>query len=187
MLSDDICNVWQAQGSGMAPLTLEELRKKGNEFHATIARRNFREYLVTALLVPYFGRCAWVTPLPLMRVGNVLMIGGLLYMAYQLHRRAAGSDSPADLGWNTCLAFHRGQLERQRDALASIWKWYLGPLVPGMAVLTMAGCIAGFRHSALAGMLSLVIVGFVALVLWWLGRVNRKAAAGIQRQIDALG
>jgi hypothetical protein len=122
-----------------------------------------------------------------MRAGNILMIGGLLYMAYQLHRRAAASDSPADLGWNTCLAFHRAELERQRDALASVWRWYLGPLMPGLAVLMGAGCIAGFRHSALAGMLSLMVVGVVALALRWMGRVNRKAAAGIQRQIDALG
>jgi hypothetical protein len=186
MLSDDICNVWQAQGSASAPLTLEELRKKGDRFHSQIARRNFREYLVAALLVPYFARCAWITPLPLMRVGNGLMIAGLLYMAYQLHRRAAAADAPAEMAWKTCVAFHRAELERQRDALSGVWKWYLGPMVPGMATILAAGCMATFPRSTAAGMLTLACGGAAAVGLWWMGRVNRKAAAGIQRQIDAL-
>jgi hypothetical protein len=186
MLSDDICNVWQAQGSGPAPLTLEELRKRGDRFHSQIARRNLREYLVMALLIPYFGYFAWTSPLPLMRVGNGLMIAGLLYMTYQLHRRAAAADAPAEMAWNTCLAFHRAELERQRDALNSVWKWYLGPLVPGMATILAAGCIAAFPRSTVAGILVLVCGGAAAVGLWWMGRLNRRAAAGIQRQIDAL-
>ena len=186
MPSDEICNVWQAQGSASAPLTLEELRRKGDRFHSQIARRNLREYVVGALLVPYFARCAWITPLPLMRVGNGLMIAGLLYMAYQLHRRAAAADVPAEMAWKTCVAFHRAELERQRDALSSVWKWYLGPMVPGMAAIVVAGCMATFPRSTVAGMITLVSAGAVAAGLWWMARVNRKAAAKIQTQIDAL-
>jgi len=186
MPSDDICNVWQSQGSGKAPLTLEELRKKGEKFRSTIVRRNFWEYLAAGAMAPLFGYWAWVTPVPSMRVGNALVVGGLLYMAYQLHRRAAASDAPAELAWNACVAFQRAQLERQRDALAGVWKWYLGPLVPGLAVVTAAPCIDAWRHSIVGGMLSSISVGIVALVLWLVGRVNQKAAAAIQRQIDEL-
>jgi len=188
MLSDDICKVWQSQGAGPSPLTIEEIRAKAGEFRSLIARRNFREYLASGLMVPYFAYCAWRTPLPLMRVGNLLEVAGLAYMAYQLHRRAAAaSEAPAELALNTCADFYRGQLERQRDALSGVWKWYLGPLVPGLATILAASCIAAFHRSVLAAMLALAVGGVVALALWGLGRVNQKAAAGIQRQIDGLG
>lgn len=186
MPNDDICNLWQGQGPGAAPPTLEELRRKGERFRSQIAWRNVREYVVAALMIPYFGYFVWTSRVPLMRVGNGLMIAGLLYMALQLHRRAAAADAPAEMAWKTCLEFHRAQLERQRDALASVWKWYLGPLVPGLATILAFGCMAGFRRSVLAGMGSIVVGGLMALALWWLGWVNRKAAARIQRQIDAL-
>jgi hypothetical protein len=186
MLNDDICNLWQGQGSGAMPPTLEELRKKGDKFHSQIVWRNLREYLAVALMVPYFGYFVWTSRMPLMRVGNGLMIAGLLYMAFQLHRRAAAADAPAKMGWKTCLNFHRAQLERQRDALASVWKWYLGPLVPGLATILAASCMAAFRRSVLIGMLTIGAAGLMALALWWMGRLNRKAAARIQRHIDAL-
>jgi hypothetical protein len=186
MQNDDICHVWQAQGSGSAPLTIDELREKSEKFRSQIARRNLREYLVTALMMPYFGYFAWTTPLPVMRVGHVLMMAGLLYMVYQLHRRAAAADAPAEMAWKTCVAYHREELERQRDALDSVWKWYLGPLVPGLATILAAGCIAAFPRSTVAGILTLAGGGAVALLLWWIGRLNQKAAARIQRQIDAL-
>ena len=186
MQNDDMCDIWQAQGSGAAPLTLEELRRKGGKFRSQVARRNLREYVVMALMVPYFGYFAWTSRMPMMGMGNGLMMAGLLYIAYQLHRQAAASDAPAEMAWKTCVAFHRAELERQRDALGSVWKWYLGPMVPGLATILAAGCIAGFRRSTLAGLLALVAAGLVALGMGWMGRLNRRTAAGIQRQIDAL-
>ena len=86
MQDDEICNLWQGQGSAVAPVSIEELRRKGARFRSQVARRNFREYLATALLLPYFGYCAWSTRLPVLQAGYGLMMAGLLYMAYQLHR-----------------------------------------------------------------------------------------------------
>ena len=186
MPSDDICNAWQSQGHGPSPLTLKEIRAKAGEFRSRIARRNLREYVVSALLAPYFGYCAWRTSLPLMRAGHVLMATGVVYMAYQLHRRTGATEAPAEMARTTCLDFYRAELERQRDALRGVWQWYLGPLIPGLAVILAASCIAAFPRSVLAGMLALAVGGAIALALWGLGRLNQKAAAGIQRQIDEL-
>jgi hypothetical protein len=187
MPNDDICKIWQTQGPAPAPPPLEELRKKAGKFRSRIARRNFREYLVSALLLPYFGYCAWTARFPMMtRAGNGLMMAGLVYMMYQLHKRASASAAPGDMGWKTCVAFHRAELERQRDALGGVWKWYLGPLVPGLATIAAAGCVAAFRRSTLAGMLTLLLSGAIALGMVWLGRLNQKAAVKIQKQIDAL-
>jgi hypothetical protein len=185
-MSDDMRNLWQAQGPGAAPLTLEELRAKAARFNTRIARRNLREYLAVLFVVAFFSYGAWTAPKLLVRAGDALEAAGAIFLAFELHRRAAASDAPGDLAWQNCADFHRTQLLRQRDALSSVWKWYIGPLTPGLAVILSSGCVDAFRHSARIGMLSLIPVGFVALVFWLVVWVNRKAAASMQRQIDAL-
>jgi hypothetical protein len=186
LVPDDMRSVWQGQRPGPAPPPLDEIRGKAGKLHARIFWRNCREYLAAALLVPYFGYRAWTAGAPLTRVGNGLMVAGLLYMAYQLHRKASAAPAPADLGGQNCVAFYRAEFERQRDALLGVWKWYLGPLVPGLATVMAAGSIAAFHRSTPIGMLSILPAGLVALLLWGLGRLNRKAAGQLQKQIDAL-
>jgi hypothetical protein len=186
MPSDDICNVWQAQGSSAAPLPLDELRKRAEKFRSRIVRRNLREYLNMAALIPCFGYFSWTTRQPLMRVGNGLLVAGLLYGAYQLHRRASASPSPGALEWENCRAFHREQLARQRDAVSGIWRWQIGPLLPGILAIAAELCLVGFRKSLYAGALSILTIAVISLVPCRVAWLHRDAAAAIQRQIDAL-
>ena len=185
MESDDMRNIWQSQG-GNGPVNLDELRRTAGKFRKTIARRNLREYVAIVLMVPYFSYFAWTSRLPLMRVGNGLIVAGLLYIAYELHRRASASSAPGELGWESCLAFHRAQLERQRNALSGIWKWYIGPLVPGLAMVCAAISQPMFRKSLAAGLLSLTWIAVPGAVFWMVARLNKDAAAKLQRQIDEL-
>ena len=187
MQSDDIRHVWQAQGSGAAPLPIEELRKRGEKFRSTIVRRNRREYIAITLMVPYFSYFAWTARPLLMRMGNGLIVAALFYIAYQLHRRTAISSGPEELPRQSCLAFYRAELVRQRNALRGVWKWYLGPLLPGIATIAASLCSASFRKSALAGLISVAWVGAMALFVWWIARLNLRNGAGrIQREIDEL-
>ena len=183
MVPDDMRSNWQNLSPAPAPPPLEEVRKRAGKFRSQISRRNLREYVVSALLMPYFGYCAWTASSPVMQAGNELMIAGLLYMVYQLHRRAA---APAEIVGQNCVVFHRAELARQRDALRSVWKWYLGPMLPGLATIAASGSLAGFRRSVPVGMLTLIFPVVVALAFWGVGRLNHKAAVEIQKQIDAL-
>jgi hypothetical protein len=183
---DDVRSVWQSQGPGGATPRLEEIRGKAGKFRRQILWRNGREYVVSALLAPYFGYCAWTARSAPVQWGNGLMVAGLLYMMYQLHRRASAAPAPADLGGKSCVAFHRAELERQRDALRSVWKWYLGPLAPGLVTILGAGCAAGFHRSIAAGALATIAAGLVALLFWGVAILNQKAAGQLQKQIDAL-
>jgi hypothetical protein len=186
MESNDMREIWQTQGGEGAPVSLEELRQNAGKFRSTIARRNLREYLAMVLMAPYFGYFAWTGRVPLMRLGNGLIVAGLLYIANELHRRASASPAPGELGWESCLTFHRAQLARQRDALSGIWWWYIGPLVPGLALVCVAISLPAFRRSVLAGLLSLTWIAVPAGVLWWVAHLNQGAAAKIQRQMDEL-
>jgi membrane protein implicated in regulation of membrane protease activity len=93
---------------------------------------------------------------------------------------------PKDAGLTTCIEFQRRELERQRDLLSNVWSWYLGPLIPGMAVLITAYALANPAHWKYQGVFIAAYVLFVAAVFAGIGKLNGKAARKLQRQIDEL-
>jgi hypothetical protein len=91
---------------------------------------------------------------------------------------------PADLGTANSLQFHRSELERQRDFISHIWRWYLGPLIPGMVVLTVASALANSSSHGLVRLaISDAIMAFSVILVW---RLNVRAARCLQRSIDEL-
>jgi hypothetical protein len=109
----------------------------------------------------------------------VLVVLGTLVVMWQLHRRAASRAVPEDFAVN-CLQFQRTELARQRDALRTVWLWYLGPLVPGLAVFMWS--IQGRSARPIDLLVDLTMLTAFAAVAW----INRWGAAKLQRQIDAL-
>jgi hypothetical protein len=86
------------------------------------------------------------------------------------------------------LAFLRDQLMRQRDALAGVWRWYLAPLVPGMALFIAATYRAmrtamptGAAIAGIAPSIIVIVAIFVAIHF-----INRAAARRLDREIAAL-
>jgi hypothetical protein len=117
-------------------------------------------------------------------VAFAMLIAGLVYMAYQLHRKASARSMPTDLGTANSLQFHRSELERQRDFIGHIWRWYLGPLIPGMMVLTVASALADSgAHGLVRLAISDAIMAFSVILVW---RLNVRAARCLQRSIDEL-
>ena len=90
-------------------------------------------------------------------------------------------------GFESCVAFRRRELERQRDLLRSIGLWYLGPLVPGVVLFNLGVIAPKVRvdHPAdwWRGLPALAIM---VVWFWVVIRVNRRAADHLQRSIDEL-
>jgi len=188
-------DLWQ-QGSGEPPrFSPDELRRNMNKFERTIARRNLSEYLAAALVIGIFAFYAWIFPTLTLRMGCGLIILGTAYVVYELHRRASAHPAPEDMGLRSCVDFQRAELERQRDALSSVWSWYLLPLVPGMCVFllgivqfTMQITRSAGRpfHAGIAfAAMALIAVG-VAIVFFIVWRLNQWAAKKLQAQIEEL-
>lgn len=191
----NICDLWQ-QGSGEPPrFTPEEFRGRMSGFERTIRRRNMREYAAAALVMGIFAYYAWIFPTLILRAGCGLIIASTVYVAYQLHRRAASRHAPAEMGMRNCVDFQRSELERQRDALKAVWSWYLLPFLPGMTVF-LAG-LSQFTKSmtegagrpfhtaaALAGFS--LVAGCVAAVFVLIWMLNKRTAEKLQKQIDDL-
>jgi len=167
-------------------MSLEEIRSRAGKFQRSIWWRNAREYVAFAIVVIAFGYYIKWIPNPVARAGSVLTIAGALYAAYQLHRRASSEDMPTAAGFEPCLGFHRRGLERQRDALANVWSWYLGPMIPGLSVFIAGTAIAApipIRYRLLTAAISLAFIG---VVFWLVAQLNRAGARKLQIKIDEL-
>jgi len=176
--------LWQHQPVEGIPMSLEKIRKRAAKFEKKIMWRNVGEYVGGAIAAVLFASFFVQSHDVLFRVAFAMMIAGLGYMAYQLHRRASARSMPTDLGTVNSLQFHRSELERQRDFISHIWRWYLGPLIPGMVVLTLASARADSSAHGLVRMaIADAIMAFSVILVW---RLNVRAARCLQRSIDEL-
>jgi Flp pilus assembly protein TadB len=183
----DIKTLWKSQ-KPEDTVTLDDIRQRATKFQRRVRNRNLREYVAAAVVVVWFGWYIWALPGLLVKIGSALCIAGVLFIVWQLHRRAASQVLPREVGSTGYLDFHRKALARQRDALRTVWRWYLAPLVPGMAVM-LAGVYfnappamrAVVLHSILAWYLPCAVLVFGAI--WWL---NMWGAKRLQKRIDEI-
>jgi hypothetical protein len=167
-------------------MSLDEIRRKARGYQARIRFRNSLEYAAVVFITLFFSHTIWTVHHLVMQVGAGLCIAGGWYMAWQLYQRGAARAVPADLAADTCLGFHRGELVRQRDLMRERGAWYLGPLIPGLAVLTIGAGLAnpGHLHRAwafLGGYSALVAVAFLVV-----RRYHLRCMRRLQTQIDEL-
>ena len=184
MSNDQLKQLWQSQGAPGVALSTDQLRRQAGVFQRRVLRRNALEYGAGLAVMLVFAFYIWAFPHALMRIGCVLIMLGCAWALVQMRRRAGG---PA-LAWTAAelpsLEAHRRELVRQRDALRSVWLWYVGPFVPGMVVFrwgveTELDASAPFARGLVP---NLVIAAVLLAVVW----INRRAANKLQRQLDQL-
>jgi hypothetical protein len=178
-LPDDILNVWQNQPVENTPIPLEEIRRRAGQFEKRISHRNLREYVGAAVTIAAFTFYIFKFSSPMIRTGSALIIAGAICIAVQIYKRASPGTLPADAPLTESIAFHRGELLRQRDLLRSVVWWYIGPIIPGLVVF-----VAGVTPRL--GAVSLLNVVVVLSVFAWVIWINRRAAQRLDRQIAEL-
>jgi len=183
-LRNPVQKLWQDQPVEGVTMSVEVIRKRAAKFERKIRWRNVREYvaaLIAAVPLGYF----FVTARDVFaRITFGLLIGGLAWMVVQLHRKGSVRSMPTEVSTLTSLQFYRAELERQREAVNTVWSWYLAPLIPGLLVYTVWSAIRSPRPSAWLGLalLDAVIAGMF-YVIW---KMNVRAARCLQRMIDEL-
>jgi hypothetical protein len=177
--------LWQNQKTEGVRMSVEQVRLEAGRFQRKISARNLREYVVAVVLIVYFG--FWFARIPQLaaKAGFGLLIAGLAYLVW--HMLSNGSPGAMDetAGLSDWIQFRRRELVRQRDLLRSVWRWYIGPCIPGLVVL-VAWFVHGNRSKPVVVSLAAVYVMVVAAGFWWMGRLNAKGAEKLQRQIDEL-
>lgn len=164
-------------------MSIEELRAKATKFQSRIRWRNVREYAAAVFVIVAFTMQAIRVSAPVPRIAFALIIAGTFYVVWHLHAWGAAEPLPSDMGSESGIAFYRRQLERQRDLLGNIWKWYLGPLIPGFALL-MGWMIVTLRPDR--RWRPAVVAGMAVALFLAIGWLNRRAARRLDRQIREL-
>jgi len=178
----DLQALWQSQSPHGSAIALDEIRQMAQRLEHKVSRRNRREYVAAAVVVAAFGWQVFTAPSVLLRIGAGMCLVAAIAVAYLMHRWGTARTLPSDLALTSALAFHRVELERQRDLLRSVWWWYLLPFTPGVLVLEIGQALARpertTRIVALSVVMLLMAVGIYAL--------NWRAAVRIQQRIDRL-
>ncbi|WP_366658108.1 hypothetical protein [Fodinicurvata sp. EGI_FJ10296] len=188
-------SAWRDQPVDRSPAEPSAMTHKADGFTRAIRRRNAIEYAAFGLVglffaaeaLGVFGRAAVPMADLVIRTGALLVVIGAAAAAWQLHRRASAPPPGTDPGQALDVAadvvsFHRRALARQRDALNSVGRWYLGPFLPGFALMAFGGFLDPGRDPLVLAL----AIGFVAIVFSTILVLNRRAAAAVQREIDAL-
>ena len=153
--------------------------------------RNAVEYIAGAFVIILFGGSAIVAMIKsewLIGLSLALVVAGTLVILWNLRKRASNL---VRLPEEPCLAHLRRQYAHQYAALNAVPKWYIGPLVPGVALFYLAVTIRVAERmgiaNALEGMavpaaITFGLFAFVAAVNWIAARALKRKI----NQLDAL-
>lgn len=187
---DDLRSLWQSMPAPEITISADEMRARASKFQRKIRGRNMREYVAGGIVIAAFGWYAtWPTPAtPLWPIANLMIIAGALLVMWNLHRLARASALPPNASAASLADFQRTELARQRDALRTVWLWYIGPIVPGFALWLVAFWIGApeAQRTTTWGMGLLGVAGLAAIVFAGIVILNLVAAARLQRLIDEI-
>lgn len=185
-MSDPFIALWTAQAQDARGLSQEELARRSRLLQRRVLRRDLIEYAAGLFVMVAFGWMAVVIPFWSMRVACAITVLGTGIVMWNLWRRRPRDD--AAMLAQDAHAYYRAQLVAQRDALASVASWYIGPTLPGMILF-----VAAVGHKSVEVMplnAALVPIALVtvssAAVLWLVLWLNRTAARKLDQQIAAL-
>jgi hypothetical protein len=184
---DEIRSLWQKQDSGSFRMSPEEIRRRVRALEKNLRRRTWAGLAVCLLVVA--GAVYWLAIFddPLQRLGSVLTIAGVAYLAWQLRRtdRTAGSDlaRAAASGGMESTAYHRAALERLRDFHRGKALWSrLAILVPGPIIFFIGFANAHPEVGTTIRIEAIVFAAFVVIAV----PLNLKLAGRYARQIAEL-
>ncbi len=185
---DPLQSIWKNQSNEEFSMSLADIHARAEKFQSRVRLRNVIEYVAAAAVVAFFIWTALITPALIMRIGAALIVLGAGYVCWKLHELGRAA-SKAELDAAQSLTdFHRAELVRQRQALSTVWSWYLAPFIPGMVVFLAGVSFEAPAEAPLAAklMVFLVGVGFVAAMFWAVAWLNAQAVKKLDREIRAL-
>lgn len=174
--------LWQQQPVEGTHMSIDEIRRRASRFEKRMLRLNIREFVAGGIGMALLGFFLSRAHDSLSRVGFALLIAGEAYALFHLYWKGRPGTASERVG-TQCAEFFVEELERTRKLVSNLW-WYLGPLVPGLVVLTVGSALA---HPQPGVLIRLAIVNLaIAAGFIFVIRLNARAARCLQKQIDEL-
>jgi hypothetical protein len=182
---DRLQKLWTQQTQEPFTMSLADIHLRAQNFQSRVRARNWIEYGAGVAVVLGFSAIAWAIPDWGIRAGAALIIAGVLYVVWQLSKRAGAAAKPEGQSW---VEFHRAELVRQHKALSSVWSWYLAPFLPGTLVYVFATAFSSVGDLPLAARLVVLAlaIAWIAAVSGGIAWINAKAAKKLEADIAAL-
>jgi len=180
----DPTTLWKRQTLPARIPTPEEIRGRLTGLDRRTRLRNILEYATAALGVIAAGGIAALQILlggpDLGTLGVALIAVGAIVIVFQLRARTGGS---AIDGTQPSIDAYRTLLRRERDALASAWLWYVGPMLPGVALVYCDAALKVKGNGVIfVGLTVLVTIAFFA----WVIAINRRGARELDAELKAV-
>jgi hypothetical protein len=181
---EDLKDLWQSQDVPKTEIDMQALSIKATDFQKTIKRRNLLEYVAALLVVPVFVYVALGSAHVLTRIGAILLIMGIGVMVTHIRLRGHASSEapPVDGPTERLVAWHRAELERQRQLLLRVPVWYVGPLMPGFAFFFAGFMVKSPERWPTHLVVCAIVIATMSGILW----ANRAGARKLERQIAEL-
>ncbi|HVY90669.1 MAG TPA: hypothetical protein VG942_17515 [Hyphomonadaceae bacterium] len=179
--------LWQSMPTDPVTISVEQMRNRAGAFEKRIRRRNRIEYVASAfVIVAFCWYATWSKPATVLwPIANILIALGVAVVAFNLHRKASAMRATSST-FTGLIEHQRAELARQRDALKSVWLWYIMPVVPGFVLWFAAFIVAPVAKGPTVPVALLAVAFVCVLVFSCIILLNLLGAARLQRMIDDL-
>jgi len=180
---------WQEhKPSGDPALTADEqiaaMRKKMAKMHRGLDKTDFWGAALYAVVTVPFIIYIFTTPNLVVRIGYLIIIGGMLFASWKSIRRRRSRPQPiADAPVMEWLKYDLAKVRQHAEDSRTLLWWYLLPFLVGMNISTW-----GMKVDLLTVKIPMtVLVALIAGVTYWLNkRVWRKQWLPMQQELEAL-
>ncbi len=181
-MDDDLQHLWADDPEPTPEVDLDAIRRRAARFRRQIAVRNLVEVFAAGIVVAGFSALAWLADDPLRLWGHAAVaVGGLVIAGIVIARGEAPAAAPA-ASTAEFLAAERDALRYQARLLRWVPLWYLGPLIPGSILLT----IAAWVDEPARGMLLLFVFSAVFAFVAVLNRAKGRELADRADVLDQI-
>ena len=180
---------WQEYKPSSDPtLTADEqiaaVRKKMAKMHQGLNKTDLWGAALYAVVTIPFVIYIFTTPNLVVRIGYLIIIGGMLFASWKSTRRRRSIPQPiADAPVMEWLKYDLAKVRQHAEDSRTLLWWYLLPFLIGMNVSTW-----GMRVDLMTVKIPMtVLVALIAGVTYWLNRrVWRKQWLPMQQELEAL-
>jgi len=181
--------LWQELPSEALILSNEQLHSHARKFDAKHKRRDIIEYIALAVLFTLVAYMLTVQADWQDWIATGLVVIGAVIAIKNYNRFAKAKSMPPLNPGDALLEFMRRELQRQRDARATAWRWYLLPWTPSLIfTFTYRWVEEGSTLTELTKKRILILLVNALMVVFLITHVKWQffQATHYQRQLDEL-